>query len=254
MALTITPAIGVVAAATSTVAGTIEVFSDTVQSTAANAVTTTASRTYGLQVNAAGQGVVNVPWTDTTNFLALTGGTLTSTNSTATLIISDTGTSGGNIRFTGNGATTPSKTIRAFSGNLEVLNNAYSAAILTLTDAGALTVSGNVTAFSDERLKIDWVSLPNTFVEELSKIKTGTYTRTDLGERQAGSSAQAWQKLLPEVVHTSNDSDKTLSLAYGNAALVSAVELAKVVVSQSKIIESLEKRINDLEAKYNKEI
>lgn len=52
-------------AATSTVAGLIELASDTVQSTAANAVTTTASRTYGLQVNAAGQGVVNVPWTDT---------------------------------------------------------------------------------------------------------------------------------------------------------------------------------------------
>jgi hypothetical protein len=53
-------------AATSTVAGLIELNSDTVQSTAANAVTSTASRTYGLQVNAAGQGVVNVPWTDTT--------------------------------------------------------------------------------------------------------------------------------------------------------------------------------------------
>lgn len=52
-------------AATSTVAGLIELASDTVQSTAANAVTTTASRTYGLQVNAAGQGVINVPWTDT---------------------------------------------------------------------------------------------------------------------------------------------------------------------------------------------
>lgn len=51
--------------ATSTVLGLIELFSDTVQSTAANAVTTTASRTYGLQVNASGQGVVNVPWTDT---------------------------------------------------------------------------------------------------------------------------------------------------------------------------------------------
>lgn len=52
-------------AATSTVAGLIELNSDTVQSVAANAVTSTANRTYGLQVNAAGQGVINVPWTDT---------------------------------------------------------------------------------------------------------------------------------------------------------------------------------------------
>jgi hypothetical protein len=52
-------------AATSTALGGIELFSDTAQTTASNAVTTTASRTYGLQVNASGQGVINVPWTDT---------------------------------------------------------------------------------------------------------------------------------------------------------------------------------------------
>jgi hypothetical protein len=52
--------------ATATVAGLIELEDNTVQSVAANAVTTTASRTYGLQVNGDGQGVINVPWTDTT--------------------------------------------------------------------------------------------------------------------------------------------------------------------------------------------
>jgi hypothetical protein len=52
-------------AATTTALGGIELFDGTVQSTAANAVSTTASRTYGLQVNAAGQGVINVPWSDT---------------------------------------------------------------------------------------------------------------------------------------------------------------------------------------------
>lgn len=52
-------------AATSTVLGGIKLASDTVQTTAANAATATASRTYGVQVNAAGQGVVNVPWVDT---------------------------------------------------------------------------------------------------------------------------------------------------------------------------------------------
>lgn len=51
--------------ATSTVRGGIELFNNTDQSVAANAVTTTANRTYGLQLNAADQGVVNVPWTDT---------------------------------------------------------------------------------------------------------------------------------------------------------------------------------------------
>ncbi len=52
--------------ATDTVLGGIELFSDTDQSVAANAVTTTASRTYGIQLNSDDQAVVNVPWTDTT--------------------------------------------------------------------------------------------------------------------------------------------------------------------------------------------
>ena len=52
-------------ASTST-AGTLKLGSDTVQSTAANAVSSTASRSYALQVNASGQWVINVPWTDTT--------------------------------------------------------------------------------------------------------------------------------------------------------------------------------------------
>jgi hypothetical protein len=51
--------------ATSTANGGIELFSDTVQSVASNAVTTTTSRTYGIQLNSVGQAVVNVPWSDT---------------------------------------------------------------------------------------------------------------------------------------------------------------------------------------------
>ena len=52
--------------ATSTVRGGIELYSNTDQSTAAESVTTTAGRTYGLQLNSLNQGVVNVPWVNTT--------------------------------------------------------------------------------------------------------------------------------------------------------------------------------------------
>jgi hypothetical protein len=52
--------------ATSTVLGGVELFSDTVQTVAANAVTTTSARTYGVQLNATDQMVVNVPWIDGT--------------------------------------------------------------------------------------------------------------------------------------------------------------------------------------------
>ena len=51
--------------ATTSTEGLVKIEDGTAQSTAANAVTTTASRTYGVQLNASDQAVVNVPWTDT---------------------------------------------------------------------------------------------------------------------------------------------------------------------------------------------
>ena len=50
--------------ATSTVLGGIKLGSDTVQTVAANSVTSTTGKTYAIQENSNGQLVVNVPWTD----------------------------------------------------------------------------------------------------------------------------------------------------------------------------------------------
>jgi hypothetical protein len=111
---------------------------------------------------------------------------------------------------------------------------------LQMDMSGNLTMAGNVTAYSDERLKKDWAPVAEDFVERLAKVKHGTYTRTDSEERQAGVSAQDWQKLLAETVLTS--ADGFLSVAYGNAALVAAVKLAERVVA-------LEARLAAIEAK-----
>lgn len=51
--------------ATSSTYGVVKLGSSTVQSTAANSVTSTASRTYAVQKNSNGQLVVNVPWSST---------------------------------------------------------------------------------------------------------------------------------------------------------------------------------------------
>ncbi len=64
-------------AATSSALGLMKLFSDTQQDTAANSVTATASRTYGIQFNSSDQAVVNVPWTDTnTTYSVMTTSTL----------------------------------------------------------------------------------------------------------------------------------------------------------------------------------
>jgi len=52
--------------ATSTTLGLVELFSDTEQTVASNAVSATTGRTYGIQLNADDQAVVNVPWVNTT--------------------------------------------------------------------------------------------------------------------------------------------------------------------------------------------
>ena len=62
-------------AATDAVLGGIKLGSGTVQTVAAAAVTATAARTYAVQVTAAGQAVVNVPWSDTNTVYTLTAAT-----------------------------------------------------------------------------------------------------------------------------------------------------------------------------------
>jgi hypothetical protein len=152
----------------------------------------------------------------------------TATNATNTAITNDTSTASAQfITF-----------VAASSGNTG--QKTHSTGLTFVPSTGAFTASGNVTAYSDERLKKDWAPVPEDFVEHLAKIKHGTYTRTDSGERQAGVSAQDWQKLLSETVLT--NAEGFLSVAYGNAALVAAVKLAERVVA-------LEARIAALEAK-----
>lgn len=120
----------------------------------------------------------------------------------------------------------------------EWYNNIAGTVRLSLDTSGSLTAAGNVTANSDERLKKDWAPVGVDFVSHLAQVKSGTYTRIDIDElRQAGVSAQSLQEVLPEAVL--EDHEGTLSVAYGNAALVAAIELAKEVVALKQEIQAL---------------
>lgn len=120
-------------------------------------------------------------------------------------------------------------------------NNSGTTNHLSLDASGNLTAAGNITANSDERLKTDWSPVPSDFITRLADVKRGTYTRIDSGERQAGASAQGMREVLPEVVMAAEDG--TLSLAYGNAALVAAIELAGELVHTRNKVAQLEAKL-----------
>jgi hypothetical protein len=97
--------------ATATTRGGIELFSNTDNPTAANAVSSTSGRTYGIQLNSAGQAVVNVPWVDTNTNTTYTAGTgLTLVGTTFSNAAPDQ-----TVSLTGAGATTVSGTYPNFT-------------------------------------------------------------------------------------------------------------------------------------------
>jgi hypothetical protein len=111
---------------------------------------------------------------------------------------------------------------------------------LTNNDAafgGAIVATGNITGASDARLKTNWSDLSDTFVEDLSRVKMGTFDRTDIACRQVGVSAQSLQEVMPEAVLTSDEG--FLSVAYGNAALAACIRLAQEVVELKKQVAEL---------------
>ena len=91
-------------------------------------------------------------------------------------------------------------------------------------DAGHFAATGNVTAYSDERLKTDLVQIDNA-LDKVSTLTGYTYNRQSLDgkledtPRQAGLLASDIEKVLPEVVQVdSEDEDAIKSVAYGNMA------------------------------------
>jgi hypothetical protein len=114
------------------------------------------------------------------------------------------------------------------------LANTIETGRVAITAAGDLTASGNITAYSDERLKKDWQPLSADFIERLAALKRGTFTRIDSGERQVGVGAQSLQAFLPEAVQDGEH----LSVAYGQAALVACAELAAEVVRLRALVEA----------------
>ena len=98
-----------------------------------------------------------------------------------------------------------------------------------------LTATGDVTAFSDKRVKTDIMKIDDA-LNKVCSINGYTYKRidTDDDKTHTGVLAQEVMEVLPEVVHGSEDT--TYSVAYGNMVglLIEAIKELKLEIDELK--------------------
>ena len=194
----------------------------TTQTTAANAVTSTASRTYAVQVDSSDDLVVNVPWTDTT------------TNQTITL-------SGD---ATGSGTTSISVSLATDSvGSNEIAANAVGASELNVTGDGttsqflrsdgdgsftwATPTDTNTTYSAGSGLSLTGTTFANTAPDQTVTLTgsgattvTGTYpnftiSSTDTDTNTTYSTATASTLGLVKIGYTENGKNYPVELSSG---------------------------------------
>lgn len=100
---------------------------------------------------------------------------------------------------------------------------------------GSIYAFGNVTAYSDVRLKTNIELIPDA-LDKICQLRGVTYDRRDIDGigRQTGVIAQEVQAVLPEAVMQADDEQGTLSVAYGNLVglLVEAVKELRAEVRE----------------------
>ena len=125
--------------------GTIKLFSDTTQTVAAESVSATNGRTYGLQIDSNGRGVVNIPWTDTdTNTQRAAGTGLSLSGNTLNANVDGT-----NSEAAQNSTTTSGRTykVQVDSSDNLVVNVPWSD---TNTNTDTLQTQANSTSSSEQ--------------------------------------------------------------------------------------------------------
>ena len=120
---------------------------------------------------------------------------------------------------------------RVFNIDFHDVNN-------TLNYAGDIVATGNVTAYSDIRLKENIETIDNP-LEKIQKMRGVYYSLKEdsSSKRKIGVIAQEMEEVLPEVVYTGTSEDKWKSVAYGNIVAV-LIEGMKAQESTLRYIES----------------
>jgi len=182
------------------------------------------------------------------------GSVITSGSSTTAFInVSGSGTVGGTdyvdfIRVTNTaaGATNPNKNFRVNNtGGFEIVNSAYGAIILTLTDAGVLSTPGGGT--SDLRRKINVQYINDEITPHILNLKPVKFEYKDYsGTTRHGFVAQDVLITYPELVlGDGNKEDGTYGLDYDGILSLTVKSLQETILR----VEKLEQEIKELKYK-----
>lgn len=121
-------------------------------------------------------------------------------------------------------------------------NGAYKAYLST---GGTLTTTGDQVISSDETLKENLSGITYT-VDDIAKARAVTFDWKDGRGRSAGSIAQDWKDIIPELVHGEEGS---MSLAYGQLGVVNSIILARELKKKDMEISELKEKIELLSEK-----
>ena len=109
--------------------------------------------------------------------------------------------------------------------------------------SGNMTAAGDITAYSDRRIKEN-IRTINRALDKVLSLRGVTYNRTDSEDKdeKIGVIAQEIQEVLPQVVH--EQSDGMLGVSYGNitAVLIEAIKEQQIQIEElKKIVKQLTK-------------
>lgn len=109
--------------------------------------------------------------------------------------------------------------------------------------AGTIVSTGDQVVSSDASLKTNFSKI-NYSVSDIAACRAVTFDWRDGRGRSAGSIAQDWKPLIPELVH---GEEGGMTLAYGQIALVNSIIIARHETEQDKEIKRLKARVEELE-------
>ena len=123
-------------------------------------------------------------------------------------------------------------------------NSSNSGALFRIEEGGNVIATGSIDSASDIKLKTNIKKIDNA-LDKVLKLRGAEYDRIDKDNKhEIGVIAQEVEKIIPELVNTSEDPDggETKTVSYGNMVAV----LIEAIKEQNEVINKMKKEIEDL--------